>query len=391
MIEIRKDIKELKEEVVAIRREIHANPEPGFEEFQTARLIREYFVRLGADVTPDVAGTGVIVDIKGIEGEKCYAFRADIDALSVEEKTGLEFSSAKKGMMHACGHDAHTAILIGFGKHLMQNRQRLVHNVRLIFQPAEEGPGGALPLVKAGVLENPRVDGIVGLHLFPEVEEGKIGMREGPMMAQTGEVYIEVLGKSVHGAQPHKGSDALVAACQMVLALQTIVNRSVDPLEPGVFTLGKMTAGERQNVIAGRALLGGTFRAFTAQTYNLIKERIRGIVCGVGKAFGCETNINFVDMYPEVNNDGILFRVALDAVGEENVDIIKPVMLAEDFSYYQKEIPGFFFMLGVRNEEKGFIHSLHSSYFNFDEDVMMTGIEVYTRILERLGGISASI
>lgn len=390
MIKVRQDINELKEEVIAIRRKIHASPELGFKEFGTSELIREYFEKLGADITTNVAGTGVIVDIKGSEGEKCYAFRADMDALSIEEKTGLKFASTKKGMMHACGHDAHAAILAGYGKYLIQNRHRLVHNVRLIFQPAEEGPGGALPLINAGSLQNPRVNGIIGLHLFPEVEEGKIGILSGPMMAQTGEVYIDVTGRSSHGAQPHKGRDALVAACQMVIAFQTIVNRSVDPLEPAVFTLGRMTAGERQNVVAGSVLLEGTIRAFTEQTYNLVKERIEDISKGMGQAFGCQTDIRFVDMYPAVNNDGDLFTLALDAVGEDNADIIKPVMLAEDFSYYQKEIPGLFFMLGVRNEGKGLVHPLHSCYFNFNEEVMMKGIEVYARILERLGGISVS-
>ncbi len=386
MIEVRRDIRNLKEEVIGIRRKIHANPEPGFKEFETSRLIMDYFNNLAPDAVTSIEGTGIVVNIKGSRGRKCYAFRADMDALSIEEKTGLEFSSTKKGMMHACGHDAHMAILAGFGRYLISNRHRLDHNVKLIFQPAEEGPGGALPLVKAGVLQNPAVDGIIGLHLFPEVEEGKIGVKPGPMMAQTGEIYIEVEGKSSHGAQPHKGHDALVAACQMVTAFQTIINRSVDPLEPAVFTIGKMTSGERQNVVAGNAYLAGTIRAFNKDTYNLMKERIMDIGKGIGIAFDCEINMRFVDMYPAIDNDSQLFRVVLDAVGKENVEIIRPVMLAEDFSYYQQQVPGLFFMLGVRNKAKGFIHPLHNSYFNFSESVLMTGIEVYVRILEKLGG-----
>lgn len=390
MIQVREDILSLKEEIIALRRKIHAYPEVGFKEFMTSQAIKEYFNALGVTGIVEAAGTGVIVNIEGREGQRCYAFRADMDAISVEEKTGLEFASREKGIMHACGHDAHTAILAGFGRYLVRNRYRLLHSVKLIFQPAEEGPGGALPLIEEGVLENPKVDGVIGLHLFPDVQEGKVGVRPGPMMAQTGEVYIEIAGESSHGAQPQRGKDALVAACNIVVALQTVISREVDPLEPAVLTLGRIKAGERQNVVAGRAFIEGTIRAFSGEIYRQIKERINHISTGISNAFGCRSSVKFVDMYPSVNNDGKLFNYLVDALGEENVDIITPVMLAEDFSYYQQRVPGLFFMLGIRNEEEGFIHPLHSSYFNFNEGIMLTGIEVYVRLLEKLGGFTAS-
>jgi amidohydrolase len=390
MINIRKGIADLKEDVVNLRRKIHSNPELGLNEFKTSRAIREFFRGLDVHIIDNMFKTSIIVDFKGNKSGKCYAFRADMDALPVEEKTGLEFSSREKGVMHACGHDAHMAILAGFGKYLASNREKLKHNVRLIFQPAEEAPGGALPLIKAGVLDNPEVNGIFGLHLFPDVEEGRIGMKTGPIMAQTEEIYVDVEGQSSHGAQPHKGKDALVAACNMVMAYQTIVSRSIDPMEPAVFTIGKITSGERLNIIARDARIEGTIRGFSEEDFNLIKKRAIAITRGIGEIYDCKTRVGFGNGLPAVVNDSQLFDLAMEAVGKENVDIIKPVMLAEDFAYYQKHVPGLFFMLGTRNTERGFVHPLHSCYFNFNEDVMMTGIEVFARILEKVGGIDGA-
>ncbi len=387
MISVRKDIQELKKDIVQMRRKIHRFPEPGLEELETSRTIRKYFEKLGANVRTDVFGQSVIVDITSNQGSKCYAFRADMDGLPVEEQTGLEFSSARKGMMHACGHDAHMAILAGFGRYLIENIHRLAHNVRLIFQPAEEGPGGALPLVEAGVLEKPEVDGIFGLHLFPELEEGRVGLRPGPMMAQTEEVYIDISGESCHGAQPHKGRDAVVAAGHMIVAFQTIVSRSVDPMENAVFTMGRITGGERHNIVARDARIEGTMRTFREEDYNIVKERITTIAEGIGRAYGCRINVDFRNGLPAVVNDNNLFEIIYTAAGQQNTDVIKPVMMAEDFSYYQRCVPGALFMLGTRNREKGYLHPLHSCYFNFNEEVMTTGVEMFVRILERLGGI----
>jgi amidohydrolase len=384
MIKARAEIEALKGEVVALRRKLHRCPEPGLREYNTSQAIKDFFAGLDVNITDDLFETSVVVDISGSSRRKCYAFRADMDALPVEEKTGLEYASEEKGMMHACGHDAHMAILAGFGKYLALNRHRLAHDIRLIFQPAEESPGGAKPLIDAGVLKNPTVDGIFGLHLFPEVEQGRVGIRPGPMMAQTEEVFIDVEGQSCHGAQPHRGKDALVAACTMVTACQSIVSRSVDPLEPAVLTLGRLVAGERQNIVAGRARIEGTIRAFNEKDFNTLKERLAAIVGGVGQSFGCETGIEFKNGYPAVVNDVRLYDLAIKALGSDNVDIINPVMVAEDFSFYQRHVPGLFLMLGIRNEPKGFIHPLHSCYFAFDEDVLTIGIEVFARILEEI-------
>ena len=387
LISVREGVLELREDVVNLRRKIHKNPEPGLEEHETSRTIKEYFEGLGAKVRTDLFGTAVVVDIEGKDGDRCYAFRADMDALPMEERTGLEFSSAKKGMMHACGHDGHMAALAGFGRYIVENKDRLMHNVRLIFQPAEEGPGGALPLVKAGVMENPKVDGIFGLHLYPDLEEGMVGLRSGPMMAQTQELYIDISGESSHGAQPHKGKDAVVAAAHMVAAYQTIVSRSVDPMEHALFTIGRVVAGERINVIARKARIEGTMRTFREEDYNLVLERINAITEGIGRAFGCSTDIGFGCGMPAVVNDIELTELVFSAAGIGNAREIKPVMLAEDFSYYQRTVPGVFFMLGTGNRDEGYVHPLHSCYFNFNEEVLTVGIEMYVRILEGLGGI----
>lgn len=387
MINVRRDITALEDDVIELRRKIHKNPEPGLEEIETSRTIRDYFRDLGADVKTDIFSTAVVVDIEGQKGDKCYAFRADMDGLPVEERTGLEFSSTKKGMMHACGHDGHMAALAGFGRYLLQNKNRLTHNVRLIFQPAEEGPGGAQPLVEAGVLENPKVDGIFGLHLYPDLEEGKIGIRPGPMMARTQELYIDISGKSSHGAQPHKGKDAVVAAAHMIAAYQSIVSRSVDPMEYALFTIGRMVAGERMNVIAREAKIEGTMRTFRTEDFDAMLNRVTEITEGIGRAFGCETNIKLGFGMPAVVNDDKLYRMVYTVAGDQSAELIKPVMMAEDFSYYQQKVPGAFFMLGTANSDKGYVHPLHSCYFNFDERVLSIGVEMYIRILEALGGI----
>ena len=387
MICVRRGVIGLREDVVNLRRKIHKNPEPGLEEHETSRTIKEYFEGLGAKARTDLFGTAVVVDIEGKDGGRCYAFRVDMDALPVEERTGLEFSSARKGMMHACGHDGHMAALAGFGRYLVENRDRLKHNVRLIFQPAEEGPGGALPLVKAGVLENPKVDGIFGLHLYPDLEEGMVGLRPGPMMAQTQELYIDISGESSHGAQPHKGKDAVVAASHMIAAYQTIVSRSVDPMEHALFTIGRVVAGERINVIARKARIEGTMRTFREEDYNLVLERINAITEAIGRAFGCSTDIRFGCGMPAVLNDSELTELVFSAAGTGNAREIKPVMLAEDFSHYQRIVPGVFFMLGTGNRDEGYVHPLHSCYFDFNEEVLTVGIEMYVRILEGLGGI----
>ncbi|MDD4504594.1 MAG: amidohydrolase, partial [Clostridiaceae bacterium] len=259
----------------------------------------------------------------------------------------------------------------------------LQDNVLLIFQPAEEGPGGAEIIVSKGILERYNVTCIFGLHIFPDIEEGKIGCRPGALMAQTGEFDLCIRGKSCHGAMPHKGNDALVAASDIVLALNTIVSRFVDPVEPAVVTVGRMVCGEIRNVIAGEALLEGTMRAFNDNTYDILRSRVIKIANSISDAYGCDCTYEIRDMYPAVNNDRKLFEKLLVDLNGDDFVYLKPLMLAEDFSYYQKRIPGLFLMLGAGNIEKGYIHPLHSSKFNFNEEILILGVQVFYNLLRR--------
>jgi len=374
-------VKALNDEVIEIRRQLHRIPEPGLKEYETTKYIYEYLRRLNinADIAP--MGTGVIAYFGNKPGSKTIAFRADIDALSVEEQTGAEYCSQNKGYMHACGHDGHTAILLGFAKLIKQIENELQNNVLLIFQPAEEGPGGAETIVKAGILEKYNVSCIFGLHILPDIEEGKIGCRPGAIMAQTGEFDVRVIGKGSHGAMPHKGCDALVAASDIVLALNTIVSRYVDPLEPAVVTVGRMVCGERRNVIAGEALLEGTMRAFNDDTYNILRRRLIKVINSISDAYGCEGVYEIRDMYPAVNNDRKLYEKLMESLDNEDFIYLKPLTIAEDFSYYQKRIPGLFLMLGSGNHNKGYEYPLHSNKFDFNEEILILGIQMFYNLL----------
>jgi amidohydrolase len=380
MVKVEKDILEMKQHIVEVRRALHKIPEPGLQENETTNFIIEYLMNLGMEVSRGITGTGAIAYLKGTEGLKTIAYRADIDALSVDEHTEVEYCSTKQGYMHACGHDGHTATLLGFAHYAVKHQSNIKNNLLFIFQPAEEGPGGAEAIVDAGILKKYNVDYIFGMHIYPEVEEGVAACRPGAMMAQTGEFDIAIKGKSAHGAMPHKGSDALLTAAAMVTALNSVVSRNVDPLEPAVLTIGRMESGERRNIIAGEAVLEGTMRAFNDETYTTVRNRLINTVKHLPESFECTGELVIRDMYPAVTNDEKLFEIFKMAVGEDNLEVIKPMTISEDFSYYQKSIPGLFFMLGSRNSEMGYIHPLHSNKFNFNEDILLTGIQIFDNI-----------
>lgn len=380
MIKIENNILEMKQHIIEVRRALHKIPEPGLQENETTDYIMKYLANQGVEVNRGVMGTGAIAYLKGTEGLKTVAYRADIDALSVDEQTGLEYCSTKKGFMHACGHDGHTAALLGFVNYAAKHRECIKNNLLFIFQPAEEGPGGAEAIVNAGILKKYKVDYIFGMHIYPEIEEGIAACRPGAMMAQTGEFDISIKGRSAHGAMPHKGSDALLTAAATVTALNTVVSRNVDPLEPAVLTIGRMESGERRNIIAGEAILEGTLRAFNEETYTVLRGRLINTVKHLPESFECTADLVIRDMYPAVTNDEKLFEIFKMAVGEDNLEVIKPMTISEDFSYYQKNIPGLFFMLGSRNVEMGYINPLHSNKFNFNEDILLTGIQIFDNI-----------
>ncbi|WZL74472.1 M20 family metallopeptidase [Clostridiaceae bacterium 35-E11] len=387
MIDIEQEVKDLKEEIVNIRRTLHQIPEVGFEEIKTSTFIISKLKEYGIKSYTHIAKTGIVGYLEGHIGKKTIAFRADMDALTIEEKTDLPYPSKHKGMMHACGHDAHMAILLGFAKFLCKNKKNLKDNIVLVFQPAEEGPGGAQPMIEEGIVEKFHIDQIVGLHVFPEVEEGKIGCRSGAMMAQTGEFDIKICGQSGHGAIPQNAKDAIVIAGNLISTYQTIISRNINPMEGAVLTIGKMWGGERRNIIAGEVVLEGTLRAFQESTYNKIKTRMQEVVKGLETIYHCSIDVVFRDMYPAVVNDEKLVHTLVEAIGKNNMDWIEPQMIAEDFSYFQQKIPGLFFFLGIKNKEKGYIHSLHNCQFIFDEDVLLTGVQVYVNLLRQMKGL----
>ncbi|KAB3529829.1 M20 metallopeptidase family protein [Alkaliphilus serpentinus] len=382
---IKNDLKQLAYKMKEYRRELHRIPELAFQEVKTSKYIADSLREIGVDFEEQVIGTGIIAHIKGREGKRTLAFRADMDALEIEEKNASDYISSHSGKMHACGHDGHMAMLIGLAAYLKENIHQLNDDVVLIFQPAEEGIGGAQPIVEKGFLKKYHVDEIYGIHIYPGIEEGKMGVKPGPMMSQTGEFDILIKGVSGHGAMPHTSIDSVVIAAQLISGLQTIVSRSINPIEPSVVTIGRVIAGERRNVIAGEAILEGTIRSFSQEVYDKIKQEMENYTKGLRLIHNCEISIIFRDMYPAVENDKYLTEELIKGQDPGVIEEIQPVMLAEDFSYYQKSVPGVFLFLGSGSKE--FNHSLHNNRFNFNEDILAFGLNAYINILKQRGAL----
>lgn len=376
-------IKALFDEAVKVRRDLHKIPEIGFEEVKTSQYICNYLDNLGLTYKK-VANTGIVAYLDQ-SSDKTIAFRADIDALSMEERTGLEFASTHEGRMHSCGHDGHMTMLLLFAKYLVENKSALKQNIVLIFQPAEEGPGGAKLIIEEGIFQEYKIDEIYGIHVHPEFNEGVIAISPGPVMAMTGEFDIDVYAKSGHGAMPHTTIDGILIASQLVNQLQSIVSRNINPTDSAVVTVGKMEGGKRRNIIAEQVRLEGTVRAFTEEAYSIMKERMHQIVKGVELTYDCRIEIDYRTLYPPVVNHSD--QVASYIKANEGLEIVAfpPQMIAEDFSYYLKEVPGAFVFLGTRNEELGLVHPLHNSKFNMREEALLYGIQSYINVLNLYG------
>jgi amidohydrolase len=375
------EISNLKEKMIQHRIELHKMPELGLCEFKTSEYISKQLKQIGYEVK-QVAKTGVIAYKEGIEKDS-IAFRSDIDGLSITEDTNLSFKSENEGYMHACGHDGHMAILLGFAEYIY-NLKQLNKGILFIFQPAEEGPGGAELIIKENVLKEYNVINIFGLHIYPEVEEGKIGVKSGVMTAQVGEFDIFIKAKSGHGAIPHKAKDGLIVAAQLISSYQSIVSRNINPIEGAVLSIGTIKGGERRNIIAENVTLEGTIRAFNQEVYEKIKERMFTIGKGLMEMFEVKIDIVFRDMYPCIINDNDLYSKVKESSLKDDLLELEPMMISEDFSYYQLEVPGIFFMLGSRNEKLGYTNALHNSRFNFDTEVLMNGIKMYDTICKTL-------
>ncbi len=359
------------------RQALHQVPELGFDLPKTHAYLIQALRAMGYEPHM-VARSGVYVHIAGAS-EDTIAFRADMDGLPVQEKTGVAFASTHPGKMHACGHDGHMTMLLGLAKKLVG--QTLKTSVLLLFQPAEEGPGGAKEVVESGLFERFNVRKIYGFHLFPGLNEGTLGLLPGPMMAQNGEFDILIEGRSAHGAQPHLGVDAISAGVALAQALNTLTAKMIDPLVPTVIVLGTFHAGEARNILAGEARLTGTLRTFDSTLYATLKAKMHTITSGLAQAFGVTITLDIRDFYPPVINDEHVTKHAQAVLPQEKQVPIKPLMLAEDFAFYQQVVPGLFMLLGTRTDEENTQHDLHSAYFNFNETVLNEGVNTYLTLL----------
>lgn len=371
------------EELRQMRRDLHKIPELGLKEYKTSAYIREKLEGFGITELETWLETGVVAVIRGKGKKEAVAFRADMDALPVTEQTGCDFTSEHVGCMHACGHDGHVTVLLGFAKYLQEHKDELENDVVLIFQPAEEGPGGAQLLVDAGLFEKHPVRCIIGCHIFPQVPQGKVACRKGAMMARNGEVDVHIYGESAHGAQPQLGHDAVLAAGAVITGLHTILSRNVSPLDSGVLTFGAIHGGEACNIIAKEVKLEGTMRAFSDEAYETMTKRVQEVASGIAAGYGCKGEAVFRHMYRVVDNDPKLVELLQEVAGDAYEET-PPYMLAEDFSLYLQKVPGMFFFLGSGNEEKGYVHSLHSAQFQFDEEILALGVETYAKLLKKL-------
>ena len=374
------DLNFLLDDIIKNRRALHQIPETALEEFKTKEYLKNYLISIGLE-PQEVVETGLFVYIEGKDKENCIAFRSDIDALNIKEETGAEFESKHIGKMHACGHDGHMTTLLAFAKYLT-TIQPLEKSVLLIFQPAEESPGRAKDIVETGLLKKYNVKAIYGMHLFPELPEGTVASKEGPFFAQAALMTTTITGKSGHGAMPHKTIDPLMAFTKIVDGYQTIVSRNLSPFDPGVVTIGKFCGGSAQNIIADTVKFWGTIRTFKEENTEFIIDRIKEIHRGIELSYRVKIDEKIDIVYPPVVNDKELYKNFVETMKDMNYVEHEALTISEDFAYYQKEIPGIFMLLGTRSEEKGFIHPLHSCHFNFDEKVLLKGVEAFARILE---------
>ncbi|MEA3504494.1 MAG: M20 family metallopeptidase [Bacteroidota bacterium] len=378
--EVKKLAKDFHQEVIGIRREIHKNPELAFQEFQTANLISQKLTEYGISHKTEVAKTGVVGIIKGINPESyVIALRADMDALPITEKNSYEYKSQNQGVMHACGHDAHTAALLGTAKILNTLKDKFEGTIKLIFQPSEEEfPGGAKVMIEEGVLKNPKVDIIIGQHVYPLLKTGEIGMKSGKYMASTDEIYLTVKGKGGHGALPEQNIDPVLIASHIVVAMQQVVSRISSPSMPTVVSFGRIIGEGRTNVIPDQVKLDGILRTFDEKWRKEAQQKIAQIAKGIAQSMGGDCEVFIDPGYPVLVNNEIITEqtrsFANDFIGTKAVHNLDYRMTAEDFAYYSHQIPACFYRLGVRNEEKNITSGLHSATFDLDESSMETAI-----------------
>ncbi len=368
------------EEIRDIRRHLHQHPELSCEEYKTAEFICKKLDEYGITYVKGVAGTGIVGIINGIRPEsKNIALRADMDALPIHEENSVEYKSLVPSKMHACGHDVHMASLLGTAKILNRIKDRFEGSVKLIFQPSEETyPGGAIRMIREGVLQNPEPVSVIGQHVLNTIDTGMIGLKPGPYMASTDEIYLTVKGKGGHAATPEQLVDPILIASYIIVALQQIVSRNANPVVPSVVSFGKISGEGRTNIIPDKVTIEGTVRTYDETWRKSIHERITYMASAIAAGMGGSCEVRISHGYPFLDNDTELTlkirEWSIDYLGEKNVVDLDARMTSEDFSYFANEVPSCFYRLGTRNEEKGIVSNLHTNTFDVDEHCLQTGM-----------------
>jgi amidohydrolase len=387
---IKSKIKAIEPKLVEIRRDLHRYPELSNREFRTAEKIANHLDWLGLQVQRGVAKTGVVALLKGKLPGPTVGIRADMDALPIQEDNDVSYKSLNDGVQHACGHDVHTTIVLGVAETLTEFRDYLRGSVKFVFQPAEEGPpagerGGASLMVEEGVLANPPVEAVFGLHVMPTLEVGKIGYHNGPVWASNDTLEILIVGRKTHGAYPHTGIDPVPVAAHVLLALQTMVSRSIDIRDPLLISVGILEGGNQFNVITDRVRMVGIIRCLSPETRAASPQRIEEVLRGITQSFGASYSLRITPGAPvTLNHPGLVEKAVPlleELLGPDNVMLQKPQMGAEDFACFAERVPGIYLWLGVRNETRGITEMLHTPRFNVDESCISVGIEALSGLV----------
>ncbi|WP_250228314.1 M20 metallopeptidase family protein [Anaeropeptidivorans aminofermentans] len=385
-MDIRKEIAEHKEELIALRRDFHQYPELGYKEFNTSKKIVEYLKNIGLEPSI-VSKTGVTALIKGKGLSPCVILRVDMDALPQKEQTGLPYASVNEGVMHACGHDGHMAMLLIAAKILCRHKDMLKGSVKLVFQPNEE-EAGALDMIHEGILENPEVHAAMGIHLWTPVESGKIGVSPGPVMAATEEFEMTIKGKGGHTSEPHRAVDTILAASALIQSLQTLQTRENNPLNPLTIMVGKINGGTGRNIISDKVEMGGTIRFHFPNEKTEKKElmdKFQRVIKGVCETYGTEYEIKFIPSNPTLMNDEKIIqtvrKAAMEVYGKEDAIVEYRCMAGEDFAEFSQRVPSAFYFVGTGNKEKKTDFPHHHPSFNIDEDSLALGVEMHIKSL----------
>lgn len=375
---------ELFEYTQRMRRDFHSHPELGFKEFRTSGIVAQELSELGLEVSKGIGKTGVVAILEGAYPGPVVMLRFDMDALPILEQTNASYASQNAGVMHACGHDSHTAVGLSVAKLLHAHRADLAGSVKFVFQPAEEGDGGALAMIADGVLQNPRPDIALGMHVMPEKPVGWVGVTSGPVMAASETFRVQIQGKGSHGALPHQSIDPVLAAAQVVTSLQSIVSRNVPALEAAVISVTSIHGGDAYNVIPNAVEIKGTIRTFNSEVRHIVLQRFSPLVNHTVEAFNCKADIRLISLTPAVMNDEKVVQIVQGVVSKIlpycEMETGFRSVVSEDMSYYLQQVPGCFLFIGTGNEEKGIQCTLHHPCFEIDEEALLHGVSILTQV-----------